>query len=121
MTVDPTKRREQVMIYEGQAINVAGRYGLEAGLYNARCCADGAMNALIRLGGVEDAAQYAFALADRVAGGIRAPTEFPPKLAAAPAPVEVKPADPPKPARMRFFTIFIAGWLCGFYTAWSLR
>lgn len=123
MSLDPSKRSEQVMIYEGQAINVAGQFGKDAGAYNARCCVDGSMNALVRIVGREEAAQYALAMSDRICGGLREPTEFPPKLIAAPVPVVITPADADKPKRraMRFYTIFVVGWLCGFYVGWSVR
>ena len=112
-------------MYEGQALNFAGQHGTDMGAYSARCCIDGAMNALVRMVGPEEAAQYAFALADRIVGGVREPTEFPPKLIALPlsaaVPIEIKTADPQKPKPMRFFTIFIVGWLCGLITGSASR
>lgn len=112
--LSPEIRKQQVLLYEGQAISAAGHHGKDGAIELARCAVDGVMNALIRMEGREAAATYAFALADRVVGGLREPTAFP----VAPAPALPASASPPKPEprRMNFWTIFIMGWACGFIT-----
>jgi hypothetical protein len=67
-------RRNLVMVYESQALAVGGTCGTPMGVDHARCIVDGAMNAIIRMEGAEKAAAFAFGVADRVAGGLRAPT-----------------------------------------------
>lgn len=135
-------RRQLVMNYEGQALQVAGQRGEAAGAWNACCLIDGAANALIRMRGPEAAAEFIFALQDRVVARVRAPTSHaliatlevaletvpvaapptppvsstPEPPAAAPMPLVDEPpsASAPAPTRpMRFWMIFGVGWLVG--------
>ena len=75
--LSPDARKRYVLMHEGRPLSNSGPHGEEASIDLARCAIDGAMNALIRMDGREKAAEYAFALADRVAGGLREPTALP--------------------------------------------
>lgn len=66
--------RQTTIGHEGQILAQVTTVGVDAAGQLARCFADGAVNALIRIEGVEAAAHYAFALSDRVAGGLKEPT-----------------------------------------------
>jgi hypothetical protein len=61
----------------------------------AECIADGAVNTIVRLKGNEHASIFAFALADRVAGGLRQPTELHVMAVA-------KPTPAPAPTKKRW-------------------
>lgn len=61
---------------EGQIVSIAGAHGKAFAGRLAREICDGTMNGLIRIEGREEAASFALALSDRVAGGLRAPTDF---------------------------------------------
>lgn len=117
--MDTEQRKRLILSQEGQWIAIASQHG-DDGSELIRASIDGCMNALIRVEGPAAAAEYSFALSDRVVGKLRAPTELPMNLIA-PAPIEIKAADPPKPRPMRFFAIFIVGWLCGFLTGIATR
>jgi hypothetical protein len=67
-------RNNYVLNHEGQILSLAGSSGQAIASDYARCVVDGAMNAIIRMEGAEKAAAFAFGVADRVAGGLRAPT-----------------------------------------------
>ena len=68
-------QKDQVMAgNEGQILVMSSNCGAEYAGQMARCSIDGAMNAIVRLEGAERAALFAFALSDRVAGGLRATT-----------------------------------------------
>lgn len=83
MKLHPQTRRNTILSHEGQLLNIAGSSGDEMAADLARCVADGALNALIRIEGAESASTFAFGLADRVAGGLREPTRLPlPSLSA---------------------------------------
>jgi hypothetical protein len=70
--------RKQVMIsHEGQILAVAGQCGIPHACDMAHCVVDGMFNALIRMEGREKAAEVAFAVSDRVAGGLREGTVWP--------------------------------------------
>jgi hypothetical protein len=69
----PEQRAQMVIYYEGQSLSNVGQVGVIQAPEHARCIIDGNFNALIRMEGREAAAVYAFALADRVVGGLRAP------------------------------------------------
>lgn len=108
-------RRQIVLGYEGHALGIAGGQGVDSAADLARCQIDGAMNALVRMVGPEEAAKYALALGDRVAGGLREPTALP-WLVLAPVATEIPRTElataPPK--RMSFWVIFGLGWVFGF-------
>ena len=78
----------------------------------ARCAVDGVMNALIRMAGREEAAKYAFALADRVVGGLREPTALPMLVAPEAKPEPAPPSKPPpKQSAMEAYIDVYATWL----------
>lgn len=81
-----TERELIVLQNEGSILHSCVHHGgkSRAGQV-ARAVVDGVMNALIRLEGSKEAAAFAFVLADRVAGGVRAPTAQAP-LVEAPVP-----------------------------------
>ena len=67
--------RELCMLgHEGQTLQMAGSHGKEHAIDIAHCVVDGVMNALIKIEGPEAAAQFAFALSDRVVGRVRLPS-----------------------------------------------
>ena len=63
-----------MMNHEGQTLQMAGAQGKEHAVEIAHCVVDGVMNALIKIEGPEAAAQFAFALSDRVVGRVRLPS-----------------------------------------------
>jgi hypothetical protein len=73
----PDMRKRHVLMYEGRALSDTGTHGQETAIEFAHCAIDGIINALIRVERSAAAARYAFALADRVVGGIREPTALP--------------------------------------------
>lgn len=81
MTLPAHIRRNTMLAHEGQLLSMCMSSGAPVAADIARCVADGAMNALIRIEGAEAASTFAFGLADRVAGGLKEPT---PVFAAAP-------------------------------------
>lgn len=90
MTLSSHHRRNIVLQAEGMAINQAGSVGSDLQADITRAQIDGLFNALIRMEGRETAAGYAFTVGDRVAGGLREPTDFRlPKVEL------VQPAPPP--------------------------
>ncbi len=99
-TID--QRQGWVARYEGNCISNADNAGLNEAGAHAECVVDGAMNALIRLRGREEATIFAFAVADRIAGGLRVPTEL-----IFPKPPVPRPAvQPPAISSEKF------GWFC---------
>lgn len=98
----PAQRREVVMGAEGNMLSNCSRLSADDVSDYARCYIDGAANALIRMQGAEVAARFIFALGDRVAGGLRAQTDWrePPAIEAIkPPPVPVLPAPEPVPLK----------------------
>jgi hypothetical protein len=123
--MDEATRRQQIMTYEGHVLSETSR-GACYGADNARCLIDGAFNALIRIDGREAAALFAFAVSDRIAGGLRQPTAWPLPPGAQPAPESVAPSPPPEPPEREGWMAALRGrlWLpasfwCGFVAgAW---
>lgn len=110
--------KQRVIHYEGVMLATVGEHGQEVAASNARCCVDGAMNALIRIEGPREAAVFAYAMADRAVAAIREPTQMPALLPApVPQPIadqaSAEPEPKPKSKPLRFWTILIAGWLIG--------
>ena len=83
----PEARKDIVIAHEGQALMVVGSAGRGYAAEMAMAVTDGLMNALVRMEGSEAAAKFAFALADRVAGGVREPTNF--QIVISPSPAVV--------------------------------
>lgn len=102
--------RSAMLQMEGQLLHLAGHAGDEIAAEQARALIDGAFNALIRLEGKEGAAEYAFALTDRVTGGLKHPTPWGPELRAPAPAVEPLslPATPPPPAKSPLWTVVTA-------------
>lgn len=98
--------------FEGQLLHIAGNSGEETGIAVAKDMIDGATNALVRLEGAQAAAEFAFALSDRVVAKVGVTTAT---LLPAPAPPSIVPAPAkPESSRMGFWYIFICGWALGF-------
>lgn len=74
--LDEETRRKLMLQQEGQVLSSAGAYGVPMASESARCLIDGITNALIRMQGPEETAQFVFALSDRVAGGLRENTDY---------------------------------------------
>jgi len=72
--MNPDSRELCMMNHEGQTLQMAGSHGKEHAVEIAHCVVDGVMNALIKIEGPEAAAQFAFALSDRVVGRVRLPS-----------------------------------------------
>jgi hypothetical protein len=70
----PDARELCMLNHEGQTLHMAGSHGKEYAIDVAHCVVDGIMNALIKIEGPEAAAQFAFALSDRVVGRVRLPS-----------------------------------------------
>lgn len=120
----PKDRNEVALSNEGQLLALAGAHSVQYAADVARGVADGAMNALIRLEGREEAAKYAFALADRVVGAVLSST---PTAWVPPAPLEVSPSPeelPPPRRRVVLVKLWIAACLVtagAVLAMWCLR
>jgi hypothetical protein len=97
----PEDRRHSVMAHEGQILASVQHHGTAHAGEIARCVADGAVNALIRIEGPEAAAKFAFALADRAVGGVH--------LDPTAGPIVV----PPRPRSSKM--AWAHGWVIGFF------
>ncbi len=103
----PEDRRYSVLSHEGQILASVQHHGPAHAGEVARCVADGALNALIRIEGPEAAAKFAFALADRAVGGVHLePTAGP--LVIPPRPVSARKASAHS---------FVLGFFCGVIAA----
>ena len=74
--LDQDTRRKLMLQQEGQVLASAGSYGVPTACESARCLVDGITNALIRMEGAEETANFMFAVSDRVAGGLRENTDY---------------------------------------------
>lgn len=95
-------RTAATLFNEGQLISFASQRTAEEAIEQARGVADGCFNAMLRLGAAEDAAGFAYAVADRMVDRVKEPTAWP--LAKAP--------NPAPAARFGFWTIFAIGYGC---------
>lgn len=85
-------RQRVVMHHEGQMLQIAAAHGNDAAAEHTRGIIDGCFNALIRMQGIDEASKFAFALSDRIVGGVKQPTTWPlPPPAAAARPVASAP------------------------------
>lgn len=90
MKLSPSLRKQILVGHEGGILSYTTSNGPEFASDVARCYADGAINALIRLEGAEAATRFAFALSDRAAGGLRGETNvFPMPTASEAGPVAI--------------------------------
>ena len=105
----PEDRRHSVLSHEGQILASVQHHGPAHAGEIARCVADGAVNALIRIEGPEAAAKFAFALADRAVGGVHLePT-------AAAGPLVIPPR--PRSRALAWANGCIVGFVCGLIVA----
>jgi hypothetical protein len=105
-----SKKSTTVAMYEGRVLAQV-ESGRKHAIEHAECVIDGAMNALVRLQGAEVTAHFAFALSDRVAAGLRQPTE-----AIFPAPDDdEKPPEAPAAAKPRQSVIGLMLQIIGAY------
>jgi hypothetical protein len=122
MNLSKQHRRVIMTTQEGNALSNVGSYGLDQAADIARCQIDGLFNAVIRIEGVESASRFAFALSDRVAGGLREPTEA---ILLRPAPsieIDIQAFEPkPLPQRSSYWWGIFHGVLTGAaVTLWCL-
>lgn len=112
-----SNRSDVTLFNEGQIITFAAQQTPELAIEHARGTVDGCFNAMLRLGAAEDAAGFAFAVADRMVERVKEPTAWPLPPAPAPRPTEViaapSPPAPPAPRQFGFWTIFAFGWALG--------
>lgn len=96
MTLPAHIRRQVILASEAAIIKGAADFNDAASVEVARCQIDGMFNAMVRLRGAREAAEYAFARSDRIAGGLPAPVDF---WAADPVPVDapIAAAEPAPP------------------------
>lgn len=109
---------QRVMSFEGQVLQLAGEYGNEIGIGVAHDMIDGAANALMRLEGSFVAAEFTFALNDRIVAKVCTPTG---NLLDPPAPVAEAAQAPAAPTHkpMRFWSIYLQGWISGAIIAFA--
>jgi len=97
MTLPADIRRQVTLASEAAIIKGAADTSDVCSVEVAQCQIDGMLNAIVRLRGPREAAEYAFALSDRVASGLPAPDDFraietAPAVAPIAAPAEPIPA-----------------------------
>lgn len=97
MTLPAHLRRQLMLASEAVVIKGAADASDDASVEVAQCQIDGMLNAIVRLRGPREAAEYAFALSDRVASGLPAPEDFR-AIEAAPAVAPVAAHAEPTPA-----------------------
>jgi hypothetical protein len=112
-----SNRSDVTLFNEGQLITFAAQRTPEEAIEQARGVVDGCFNAMLRLGAAEDAAGFAFAVADRMVDRLKQPTAWP--LVTTPQPALSPPAEiaiavppPPAPQRLGFWPIFAIGYAC---------
>lgn len=76
MTLPANLRRQLMLASEAVVIKGAADTNDVCSVEVAQCQIDGMLNAIVRLRGPREAAEYAFALSDRVASGLPAPEDF---------------------------------------------
>ena len=97
MTLPAHLRHQLMLASEAVVIKGAADASDDASVEVAQCQIDGMLNAIVRLRGPREAAEYAFALSDRVASGLPAPDDFR-AIEAAPAVAPVAAHAEPSPA-----------------------
>jgi hypothetical protein len=104
----PEERKHSMLAHEGQILASVQHLGTARAGEIARCVADGAVNALIRIEGPEAAAKFAFALADRAVGGLH--------LEPTAGPLVIPPPRAPRWAWAHGCLVgFVAGVIVGLY------
>lgn len=105
--------KSRIMSFEGQLLSTVGMADTVEVAAVARDMVDAGTNILVRLEGSHKAAEFTFALSDRIVGQIRDETlranhsEQVPQEAPQDHPVA------PKERRMSFWAIYFIGWICG--------
>lgn len=108
MMLDHDVRQRIILQQEGAVLASISSYATPVACEIARCQIDGIANALIRIDGAEETAQYIFALSDRVAVGCRSHTAYLPTcLMEGPVKLEQPSKQPQNLAQ------FAWGFLCG--------
>ena len=128
MTLPAHLRRQLMLASEAVVIKGAADASDDASVEVAQCQIDGMLNAIVRLRGPREAAEYAFALSDRVASGLPAPEDFraiemtpavaPVAAHAEPIPTSASPAAAPIPPR---WPVYLWGLFHGALLALWLR
>lgn len=128
MTLPAHLLRQVMLASEAAIIKGASDMGGSAAIAGAQCQIDGMLNAIVRLRGPREAAEYVFALSDRVASGLPAPEDFraieaapavaPNAAPAEPAPASAAPAAAALPPR---WPIYLWGLTHGALLALWLR
>lgn len=117
-----TMRESAMLGYEGQLLQFAANAGEDRASESAFGTIDGAFNALVRFEGPKSAAEFAYAIGDRLVARIKTPTPWPPGAVADDEeddePVPAPDPEPPKPESRRFgfWPIWFGGWCCGAMT-----
>lgn len=106
------QRRQLVLMHEGQLLSHAGQHGIEDSAVLARCVIDGAFNALRTLEDRQEAAKYAFAVADRLVGALDAPTAWPPAGMETPAPQPPAPLKQKSKGQASLWLVCFAAFVC---------
>lgn len=107
----PADRKAITLQHEAGALRVVS-CNADDGPEIVRCIIDGAMNGLVRIEGAKAASIYAFALADRVVSGVRAPT---PETASEPVELPKLRLAPPVPDEPRWLYAVLGAlvsWIC---------
>ena len=106
---------------ESEVLKLAADYGVDIARDAARGCIDGSFNAISRLDGHLRAAEFVFAVTDRIVGNVENKTAFPDR----PAPEPKVPAPDPEAVKalpterrkwdgsLRFWVIFVFGYVVG--------
>lgn len=123
MSLPSQLRRQVILASEAAIIKGAADTNDACSIEAAQCQIDGMFNAMVRLRGAREAAEYAFALSDRVASGLPEPVDFratEPVPAIAPV---AAPAEPPTAAlsRARRWPVYLWGLSHGAVLALWLR
>lgn len=91
MSANSTRRRSFMLANEATVINNAANNDAETAIDVAQGVIDGCANGMVRLQGLKPTAEYLFALADRVVGGVLQPTEHAARPPFDPGPLKLKP------------------------------
>lgn len=93
MTLPDHLRRQVMLASEATVIKGASDTNDSMSIEVAQCQIDGMLNAMVRLRGAREAAEFIFALSDRVVGGLPTMTDFKP-LAFSAEPAQVAEQAP---------------------------
>jgi hypothetical protein len=91
VAVVSTRRHQFMLSNEAFVINNAANADAETAVDVAQGVIDGCANGMVRLQGLKPTAEFLFALADRVVGGVLQPTESKISEPFDPGPLKLKP------------------------------